>query len=221
MQPLLSMSEATAHPRDELADSELSPARQAAEAAFAQRHHASREAPLVVVKRRRLIGEATERDSSSGPARVTDDARKARVFRVDSVLVVQDQQDSPSQAQPEDPNLPAVAAGDSMRTSATRPRRRTPHGKVTVIRPEPPPAIPRSTPRAPEALSGSSGRRAGGPHPPILDVGAVARYEAVMADIEVLKRQAAKLRKAEAVRAVRWIREAMADYGITVRDLGL
>ena len=221
MQPMLSMSEAIAHPRDELADPELSPARQAAEAAFAQRRHASHEAPLVVVKRRRLIGKAMERDSSSAPAEVMDDARRARVFRVDSVLVVQDQQDSPSQAQPEDPNLPAVEGGESTRTSATRSRRRTPHGKVTIIRPELPHAMPRSTPQSPEAPSGSGGRRAGDPHPPILDVEAVARYEAVMADIEVLKRQAAKLKKAEAGRAVRWIRQAMADYGITLRDLGL
>ena len=42
-----------------------------------------------------------------------------------------------------------------------------------------------------------------------------------MAEIELLKRRAVVLKKAEARTAVRWIRKAIRDHGLTAQDLGL
>ena len=215
------MSEAIAHPRDE-ATAEISQARQAAEAAFAPRHRGTQEAPLVVVKRRRTIGHSMEAPPSPEQAAANEDARKARVFRVDSGLVPQDEQNAFTRGSSDAPTpLPAAKGVEVTAPSTIRSRRRASHGKVTIIRPEPPNDLPQSTAQAPGPSSGSSRRSPRDSQLPILDPGAVARYEAVIAEIEVLKRQAVELKKAEAASAVRWIRQAMSDYGITVRDLGL
>jgi len=56
---------------------------------------------------------------------------------------------------------------------------------------------------------------------PIVNREDVARYEGVMAEIELLKRRAAVLKQAEARSAVRWIRKAIAEHGLTARHLGL
>ena len=216
------MSEAIARSRDESTASEISQARQAAEAAFAPRHHGTQEAPLVVVKRRRSIGDSMEGPPSSKQPAANGDARKARVFRVDSGFVPQDEQNALTQAKSDAPApLPAAKGAEARAASTVRSRRRTSHGEVTIIRPEPRNDPPQSPAEAPGPSSASGGRSGRDSQSPILDFGAVARYEAVIAQIEVLKRQAVELKKAEKASAIRWIRQAMSDYGITDRDLGL
>jgi hypothetical protein len=42
-----------------------------------------------------------------------------------------------------------------------------------------------------------------------------------MARILKLERQAEAVKRVEVARAVRWIRQAVADYGLTADDLGL
>jgi hypothetical protein len=51
--------------------------------------------------------------------------------------------------------------------------------------------------------------------------GAPSRYRALRAEIEALRQRAEAVRKVEAAQAVRWIKRAIADYGLSARDLGL
>lgn len=46
-------------------------------------------------------------------------------------------------------------------------------------------------------------------------------YARLMAKILKLERQAEAVKKAEAASAMRWIRRAVADHGLTADDLGL
>jgi hypothetical protein len=48
----------------------------------------------------------------------------------------------------------------------------------------------------------------------------VTRLAAINAQIEALQRQALEARRAEAAEAVRWIKRAIAEYGLTAADLG-
>jgi hypothetical protein len=194
------MPKAIAHPRDDAAASARRQAREAAEAAFGQHRLASEEAPpVVVVKRRRSIGDAIAGHSGFERSGPEGQAREARVVRVESLLALQDDKAEPPQAEAPAPASPP-----------RRSRRRAPHGAVTIIRPAPPVASDGA-----ETLQRPSGKN------DMVDRDAITRYEAVMAEIESLKRHADVLRKAEARRAVRWIRKAMFDYGLTAQDLGL
>jgi hypothetical protein len=160
---------------------------------------------VVVVKRRRSIGEAIEGRSDAERLRPEGDARKARVFRVESVLALQDDKSQRSQmtsnrAEGRPAEHDEALAEALAPASPRRSRRRASHGKVTIIRPPPPVASIQ---------------------PPLSHRDAITEYEAVMAEIELLKRRAVVLKKAEARTAVRWIRKAIRDHGLTAQDLGL
>jgi len=196
------MLKAIAHPRDDAAASARSQAREAAEAAFAHDRLGSQgPPPVVVVKRRRSIGDAIEGQAGSERSKSEGDARKARVFRVESVLALQDDKAQVSQATSNPVEGPPSVQDEALAPASSRRSRRASHGKVTIIRPPPPVA------------SGPAEAR----QRPAGNIG----YDAVMAEIEWLKRRAAALRKAEARSAVRWIRKAILDYGLTAQDLGL
>jgi hypothetical protein len=216
------MSEAIAHPFIDTEPSESSQARQAAEAAFKPRPQQNNGGPVVVVKRRRPVENATGHLAQSEElAQPDDEARVPRVFRVEEVAAVpSERRDAPSPPlEKRDP--PGDGSGNdgsaSLPASPTRRRRRSIHGKVTIIRPD------RSdrgldARQAPDESTepGHVGRTL-----VFVDADVSARYEAVTAEIEKLKRQAVALKKAEAAKAVRWIRRAISDYGLTERDLGL
>jgi hypothetical protein len=214
------MSEAIAHPFIDTEPSESSQARQAAEAAFKPRPPQNPGGPVVVVKRRRPVGNAAGQQSEEA-AQPDDEARVPRVFRVEEVAAVpSERRDAPSpSAEKRDP--PAAVPGHdgsaSLSASPTRRRRRSIHGKVTIIRPDRSDAALEAGP-APDA---STGPGHAGRTLVFVDAEVTARYEAVTAEIEKLKRQAVALRKAEVAKAVRWIRQAISNYGLTERDLGL
>jgi hypothetical protein len=80
-----------------------------------------------------------------------------------------------------------------------RRRRHIKHGSVTIVRPAPPSARELAE-RARIAKE---------------------QYERLRAEISELDRQIEARRKAEVGEAVRWIREAIAEYGLGAKDLGL
>lgn len=47
------------------------------------------------------------------------------------------------------------------------------------------------------------------------------QYERIKAEIRKLDRQIEAARQVEVGRAVRWIRQAIAEYGLEAKDLGL
>jgi hypothetical protein len=212
------MSEAIAHPFIDTEPSESSQARQAAEAAFKPRPPQNPGGPVVVVKRRRPVGNAAGQQSEE-TAQPDDEARVPRVFRVEEVAAVpSERRDAPSPSvEKGDPPAEVPDGAASLSASPTRRRRRSIHGKVTIIRPD------RTDPalQAGQAPDASTGPAHAGRTLVFVDADVSARYEAVTAEIEKLKRQAVALKKAEAAKAVRWIRQAISDYGLTERDLGL
>jgi hypothetical protein len=212
------MPPAIAFPRTE-GVSEVSKARLEAEAAFEQRPQRSRDKPVVVVKRKRSVGVSTETHTQSSASSTADVSRTPRVFRVESVLVVDDNTRGASKAAARPLGGPTALldeeASNTEVKSPKRHRRRDVHGKITIIRPERTTAFaaggPDRLPIEQESSVFSSLSR---------DSDLVARYDVVMAEIEALRRKAVELRKIESAGAVRWIKRAIADYDLTAEDLG-
>jgi hypothetical protein len=225
---------------------ESSQARLAAEAAFTQRPItlvANAGPQVVVVKRKKAIVPAGKGDPIETEFHEPmKEARTPRVFRVDSPVVGS----GPAVEVSEQP--PAVGASPDFNASVgvgalpaqvvqiKRRRRRIPRAEVTIIRPAAPSGPVTSDPpagRPAEMLLlqelrllepcfaalraaqdfdfgiATSGR------------GAPSRYQALKAQIKKLEQRAEAARKAEAARAARWIKRAIAAYGLRASDLGL
>ena len=221
-----------------------SQARLAAEAAFTQRpitFVANAGPQVVVIKRKKAIVPAGEGDpvktESQEPMK---EARTPRVFRVDSPIVgsgpAVEVSEQP-QAVGASPDFKASVGGGALAAQVVqiKRRRRIPRAEVTIIRPAAPSEPVTSDPparRQAEMLLqelkhvepcfaalraaqdfdfaiATSGR------------GAPSGYQALKAEIKKLEQRAEAARKVEAARAARWIKRAIAAYGLRASDLGL
>lgn len=199
-------------------DSSIS-AREAAEALFT-RPPQDRDVAVVVVKRRRLLTEdASGQASSLSEAPQTSNAVKEhRVFRLASPALVDETAQSVLRSVPT-----AVSAElelQPLESGVAIPRRKRgrKHGAVTVIRPGPiseSKPIPVSGQENLVATVGQSASR------PTLALQEQTSYERMLDQISQLKAEAEKVRARETEEAVRWIRQAIADYGLNAADLEL
>jgi len=217
-------------------------ARRVAEAAFVKRPAPSVSnagAQMVVVKRKKAIippGAGDPGNADSAEPMVP--TRAPRVFRVDSRVVgsapaADLAEPLPVSGASADPNASAGVPAPPM--VPTKRRSRTRHGEVTIIHPARP-----STPTVTDPLAGHGGeagvqgrksRKPDFSEPrgtrqfdlglAATEDGAPSRYRALRAEIEALRQRAEAVRKVEAAQAVRWIKRAIADYGLSARDLGL
>jgi hypothetical protein len=159
------------------------------------------------VKRRR-IASTDDRVSGKDDAQVlADEVRAPRVFQVER--------------QPEgqtEPNPDGQLGLSSSAVAQVKRRRRRLNGEVTIIRP------------SSQALGegATSENPIGASRAPTDDDGRFGvpletqrRHQKLLARIALLERQADKARNAEAATAVRWIRKAIKDYGISAEELGL
>jgi hypothetical protein len=206
------MSKAIARPWDDAAAPAKSPAREAAEAAFSAVPVGAEDGPVVIVKRRRTVGEPAASPRGTEHQAGTGDDKPGRVFRVESVSAGQG--DAGSERSNGLSAEPPSEDGAGAPQAPRRTRRRAPHGKVTIIRPAADAAATAHAQPAPASDHGIAALALGVP-------GSNSRYDAVMAEIERLKRRAAVLKEAEARDAVRWIRKAISEHGLTAKDLGL
>lgn len=177
----------------------------------------------MVVKRKRPVGKPVEQGlESTALSRHDEEARVPRVFRVGALVSdPSGRGDAPKpslEARDADDKVSSDAAAAGPSESPRRRRRRVTHGKVTIIRPD---SSDAAGPVARRQAAETDGPVRTGSALFPADPDASARYEAVMAQIAALKRQAVALKRAEASRAVRWIRQAIIDYDLEARDLGL
>jgi hypothetical protein len=223
--------------------SEPSSARLAAEAAFAPLASTPSASPAaVVVKRKRQLvmpdQEALALESTQESS--FEAARGPRVFRVESPIVTS-AIDKPSEGHPplvrysaENPD--GVGSDRSNQSGRrVRKRRRAAPSPVTVILPaasDTGPGNDQDVASRPEEASaeGASPENLSFTRLPTRKTSHVAsmtadksgsRYLAVMAEIAELRREAEVARKAEAAEAIRWIKRAMAKYGLSRHDLAL
>jgi hypothetical protein len=193
---------------------------------------------MVVVKRKKAIiplgaGDPGNADS----AEPMEPTRAPRVFRVDSPIVgsapaADVAEPLPVRGASADPNDSAGVPAPPVVPTKRRSRMR--HGEVTIIRPAGP-----NTPTVTDPLAGRGGETGvqgtKSPKPDLREPsgtqqfdlglavtgdGAPSRYRALRAEIEALRQRAEAVRKVEAAQAVGWIKRAIADYGLSARDLG-
>lgn len=214
--------------------SQMSPARLAAEAAFSAQPmpEAQREeSPVVVVKRPR----ATESTSVAGESKeaagaIEDEARAPRTYRLESTAhqaeAAADERDASGTLLETPSDGVGPGSPQQLVQRKRRPRR---HGAVRIIRPN---SMESAEPAEVAASARAMPlRRTADEVQPLLngfefDVSAIRRraeseHARVMASIDRLEQRAAGLRKKEAASALRWIKRAIADYGLSRADLGL
>lgn len=216
---------------------EASQARLAAEAAFKEplpTHGPSTDGPVVVVKRIRVVpgGDEEAAASDDRPGQVVE-ARAPKVYRAEPTWRpglpkgASDESRAPDSLDDSPGNSGDPGASEPVLHSKRR-RRPRKHGDVTVIRPDHSEAR-ETTDRSshlqnpPTPAAPTDGRAA-----EIFDSDIETLRRRTLEDCEVLagkilrlERQAQALEQAEAAHAVRWIRQAVADYGLTADDLGL
>lgn len=207
----------------------------AAEAAFISRassHVDEGEQPIVIVKRHRA---AVLNDDVHAQGKVDEErvegTRAPRIYRVETEPALPDGSSDPSSAVKSSDET----SGRSSEQYAPQPvvqskRRRRPkkNGEVTVIRPG------RTDVARATSLRSNSGESSPVTAPASrnleqgfdFDIATIrsrtsASYASIMASIQKLERQAEAIWKAEAAEAARWVRQAIADYGLTAQDLGL
>jgi hypothetical protein len=217
-------------------------ARRVAEAAFAKRpaSSVSNAGPqVVVVKRRKPIVRLGVGDPGTADSKEPmEPTRTPRVFRVDSPVA-----GSGPAVDLADPLSAPGASADSIGSvgvhappvAPTKRRRRTRHGEVTIIHPDRPSVLTPTHPsvgrREEAGIQGRQLRKPKFTEPSSTQEfvfgiaptgrGGPSRYQALRAEIERLHVQAEAVRKVEAAQAVRWIKRAIADYGLSASDLGL
>ena len=178
-----------------------SAARLAAESAFSgvtATESASGGGTAIIVRRKKLAIDAEHDDGSHDCDDHREATRHPKVYRVDSGPV-----EGCNEAAVESGVAPASERGPSPGRDGSavvsRRRRHSKHGGVTIVRPAPPSACELAE-RARIAK---------------------VQYERLRAEISELDRQIAAAREVEVGKAVRWIREAIAEYGLRAEDLGL
>jgi len=222
-----------------------SQARLAAEAAFAQRpitRVANAEPQVVVIKRKKAIVPPGEGDPIETELQdAIRESRTPRVFRLDAPVVgsgaampVSEQLEACGA--PADPHASVGVGALAEEVVQVKRRRRIPRGEVTIIRPA-------AATRGPAANDPAGGRE-----PEMLlqelkrlepcfaalraaqdfDFGiatsgrsAPGSYQALKAKIRKLEQRAEAARKVEAAKAARWIKRAIANYGLCASDIGL
>jgi hypothetical protein len=217
---------------------DASQARLAAEAAFSEplpTPGPSTDGPVVVVKRIRVVPAGDEDAAGSGddrPEQVVE-ARAPKVYRAEPTprpglpKGASDESRAPDSLDDSPGNSGDAGASEPVLHSKRR-RRPRKHGDVTVIRPDHSEARQTTDPSAqvqnlPTPAAPTDGRAA-----EIFDSAIETLRRRTLEDCEVLagkilklERQAQALKQAEAAHAVRWIRQAVAEYGLTADDLGL
>jgi hypothetical protein len=189
-------------PRTE-APGEVSQARLAAEALFAAPPPLTpADQPVVVVKRKRSLAQPSDEKSAEGVQSTGEEVRTPKVFRVESTAGTSGRASGNGDGDGDEPNGSA--------TPRRRRRSRVQRGEVTIIRPAP----------------AASGRPSEDDAQDFLDFPFDARlalqgYRALMDQVEELQQQALAVKKAEAAEAVRWIKRAIAEYGLSASELGL
>ena len=208
-----------------------SPARAAAEAAFEAPPSFQDEPPSVIVTTRKksLLPRVEPLSSDAESSEPKNQARAARVFRVDTPIVGTDA----AQALPSS-QLPAEGLAKAGKGPRKR-RRSAPRGKVTIVRAAvPAPATSSevrtdSQPSARSSKSVSPGRR---PAPrrgvEVVAVrtmqsslAAARRYQAILSKIADLEKKSTASRQVEAGKAVEWIKQMIQLYGLDAADVGL
>lgn len=170
-------------------------ARLAAESAFTQvATPALVSSAVVVVKRRKVVPDSEVGDGAHASAEEGHAARSPKIHRMESNL-----EGVEPGAAAADVRQASLVRDDEPTTASERRRRRRRHGEVTIIRPE-----------RPSANEFAELRRE-----------AMVRHERLMVEIRKIDRQAEAMRKVEAAKVVRWIRQAIDDYGLDAKDLGL
>jgi hypothetical protein len=176
----------------------VSQARLAAESAFAAVPTPSPTdgVPVVIRRRKIVIGD----EGSTDPHQSADDDASARAPKV---FQVEPRHDAEFKAAVDRDAAATLASCDVSQTRDVRRNRRRRRqarrsGSVTVIRPEPP-----------SSTELAQRRRE-----------AEERYELLMTEVRALDSQIEAARRAEAAKAVRWIRKAIADYDLRAEDLG-
>jgi len=197
---------------------------------------------VVVIKRKKAIVPAGEGEPNETEfQQPMKEARTPRVFRVDSPVVGSgpavevSEQPQAVGASPDFNASVGIGGSPAQVIQIKRSRRRIPRGEVTIIRPAVPigpvtsdPPVSRQAEMLHQELKrlepcfaalhaaqeidfgiATSGR------------GAPSRYQALKAEIKKLEQRAEAARKAEAARAARWIKRAIAAYGLRASDLGL
>lgn len=177
-----------------------SPARLAAESAFSivtTIAPTTDDRPVVIVRRRRVAidGECEDRSHDGGDQ--NEATRPPKVYRVDSGPFEESKEPAASlgAAHTAGGDVPGQ---DNGLVVSRRPRR-SKHGGVTIIRP----ALPAASELAEQTRM------------------AKEQYERIKAEIRKLDRHIEAARQVEVGRAVRWIRQAIAEYGLEAKDLGL
>lgn len=206
-----------------------SAARLAAEAFFAPAPTGANQAPMVdvtVVRHEKAVSsEPTQGEGKSGGSMSAP--RAPRVFRLDagtaSGLAVREGMKEGVEGkamqvhEPQSEELPTAP----LRSTRRLPRKKAPrrHGEVTIIRPEV--SEERSSMATPEvSISDQKGSQAVDPVQPQYQED-WPRYPALLRKLQSLQAQAAQLRQSEVAVALRWIKVAIREHGITAQELGL
>jgi hypothetical protein len=189
-------------PRNQSVPVNAEQARFAIEALFQPQRPGGEAADVDVVVKRRRIASTDDRVSGKDDAQVmADEVRAPRVFQVER------QPEGQTEPNPDG----QLGLSSSAVTQVTRRRRRL-NGEVTIIRPSSQAVVEgaSSTEGAPTDDDGRFG----------VALEAQRRHEKLLARIALLERQADKARNAEAATAIRWIRKAIKDYGISASEVG-
>jgi len=198
-------------PGSSAAEPQQSEARRTAEAFFAGPPATPESGVMVVtIRQRKSLETNGHADTPSVPKPPASDAhRLPKVYRV-------------LPASSGSPQAPVPANGDGSVTTDQEPlapaarsmairRRRQLHGEVTIVRPNNdavrslPAAVP---PDADAEIWLSNHAELDWP-----------RYPKLLAQIRLLEAEARQARQREAIEAIRWIRQAIASYGISAEDL--
>lgn len=177
-----------------------SSARLAAESAFSgitASETATSARPVIIVRRKKLPVDGEHDDRSPGDDRHHGATRDPKVYRVDSGQVEEPER-SAAQAGVANASERGPSPGRDGGAVVSRRRRHRKHGGVTIVRPAPPSACELAE-RARVAKE---------------------QYERLRAEISELDRQIEAAREVEVGKAVRWIRQAIAEYGLEAKDLG-
>lgn len=211
-----------------------SAARLAAEAFFSQRPAGQPDpAPVVTVVKGR-VEQPVLPDTAQAPAE--EAARPPRVFRLPSPASPEASLQTARQstaAGAQEPASPETGAAEVHTASGPQHRRsrRQLHGEVTITRPNDTVPVPRQGPQVlPERVLGTEPAC---PEPAGLEHvrstvqetteggDAWPRYPAMLQRLRALQAEAEAARQHERLRALVWIRKAIADYGLSPSDLGL